>query len=75
VAAPKILPRPGGRCCAKNPAAPRGGVAAPKILPTENSPCPPASRFILYKEKINEKINYLKYNIKIKIKLKYNYYI
>jgi hypothetical protein len=26
--------------------APRGGVAAPKILPTENSPCRPASRFI-----------------------------
>ena len=25
-----------------------GGVAAPIILPTENSPCPPASRFIVY---------------------------
>ena len=35
-AAPKILPRPGG------------GVAAPKILPTENSSCPPASRFIYF---------------------------
>ncbi len=32
-AAPKILPRPGGRGCAKNPA-------------DRNSPCPPASRFI-----------------------------